>query len=104
MLCRTVSYLVELNTFVHLLMKTFSCRAVGRVESGIVTICTASATDLAVSVRASETGVKNYLLQSLSIFTLEVSDERVVSFPVRETIFLKMLRHVSNLWCLFLQR
>jgi hypothetical protein len=82
---------MESDTLVHLLAETLSCRAVGRVECGVVAVCAAAAADLSVTVRAGEAGVEDNLLKSLAVLAPEISDKGIVPFPVRKAIFLKIL-------------
>ena len=89
MLCRAVAYLVKLYAFVHLLVETLSCSAVGWVECSVVAVCAASAADFSVAVRACESCVQDNLLQALSIFTFEISYKRIISFPVWESVIFK---------------
>jgi len=73
MLGRTVSHLMEPDTLVHLLMEAFSGRAVRRMESRIVAVCTSSPAHLAVTVGACEARIEHDLLQTFSILALEIS-------------------------------
>ena len=91
MLCCAVAYLVKSDTLVHLLMEAFAGSAVSRMEGRVVAVCASSASYLSVSVRTGEAGVKHNLLQPFSILSLEKADERIISLPFRETIFLKIL-------------
>lgn len=87
MLCGAIAYLMELYTFIQLLMKTLSGRAVGWMEGCIITICTSSPPHCTISVRTGEAGIQNYLLKTLAIFPLEVAYEGIVSFPIREFVY-----------------
>jgi hypothetical protein len=82
---------MKLNSFIHLLMKTLACRTVRRMESGIVAVGTSPATYLSVAVRTRESRIEHNLLQTLPILAFEIPYERVVPFPIRETIFFKIL-------------
>ena len=93
MLGRAIADLMEFDTFIHLLAEAFSGRAVRRVESGVVAVCTSSSADLAVTIGACEACVEDYLLKSLAVFPLEISDKGIVPLPVRETIFFKSVFH-----------
>jgi hypothetical protein len=75
MLGRAISYLVESYTFVQLLVQTFACCAIRWMECCIVAIGASSAAHFTISVRASEAGVQHDLLQTLSVFSLEISYE-----------------------------
>ena len=90
MLSGTVSYLMKSDTLVKLLMKTFSRRTVGRMECGIVTIGTPSATDCAIPVRTGKTRIQNYLLEALTISALEIADKGIISFPAGKNPFIKL--------------
>lgn len=90
MLRRTIAHLMEFNTLVQLLVETLAGSAVRRMESGIVTICAAATTYLAITVRTGKTGIEHYLLQALSVFPFEISDEGIVPFPIRESILMKI--------------
>ena len=95
MFCRAISDLMKFNTLIHLLMKTLAGGTVGRMKSGIVTICTSAPSDLAITVRTCKPSIKHNLLQTLAIFPLEISDKRIIPLPIRETIFLKLCCHIS---------
>ena len=59
----------------------------------IVAVCASAATDLAVPVRACESGVQHNLLQALAVFTFEISYKRIITLPIRKSIFFKLFRH-----------
>ena len=90
MFCCAIAHLVELDTFIHLLMKTLACRAVRWVECSIVAICASAASHLPVSVRAGEASIEYDLLESFAVLPFKVSYERIISFPFWETIFFKI--------------
>lgn len=96
MLSRTIAYLMEFDSFVHLLAEALACRAVRRMEGSVVTICAAAAADLSVAVRAGKAGIKHDLLEPLPISALEISYEGIVSLSVRKAIFLKILWHIRQ--------
>ena len=91
MLGSAIAHLVKFNTLVELLVQGFTSSAVGWMKGGVVTICTSSSSNLSVSVRAGESRIKNYLLQALTILPLEISYKRIISLPIRETIFFKTI-------------
>ena len=93
---RTVTHLMKLYAFIHLLMQTFACCAVCGMEGCIVAVCTASTSYFAVTVRTGETSVDDYLLQPLAVLSLEISDKGIVSLPFRELIFLEIRTHVTQ--------
>ena len=68
-------------------MQRLAGSAVGRVKCSIVAIGTATASDLAVTVGTGKSGIEDNLLETLAVFPLEIADERIVSFPVREAVF-----------------
>ena len=96
MLCGPVADLVEFDALIHLLAEGLSCRAVGRMEGSVVTICAASPSHLAVTVGTGEAGIEYDLLKPLAVPALEISDKGIVSFPVREGIFLEILTWVQK--------
>jgi hypothetical protein len=85
---------MKLHSLVQLAVKAFPCGAVRWVKRRIITICTASSPDLSVTVRTSEASVKHYLLKTLTVFPLEISYKRIISFPVRKTISFKFFCHI----------
>jgi hypothetical protein len=87
---------MEFNALIHLLVKALACGAVRRMEGGIVTVGAPSPADLAVTVRAGEAGVQHYLLQTLAIFPLEITDKGIISFPIGETVFRKIICHIAQ--------
>ena len=91
MLGRAIAHLVEFNTLVELLVEGFAGSAVGWVEGCVVTICTSSPSYFSVAVRTGESRIKNYLLQALTVLPLEISYKRIISLPIRETIFFKTI-------------
>ena len=93
MFCCAVTDLMEFNAFVHLLAEALSGRAVRRVESGVVAICTSSPADLSVTIGTCETCVEDYLLKTLAVFPLEISNKGIVPLPVREPIIFKSVCH-----------
>ena len=89
MLRRTIAHLMELDTLIKLLMKRFSSSAVRGMKGGIITIGTTSAPHFSISVRARKSGIQHNLLETFAIFSLEITYERIVSFPFGETIYFK---------------
>lgn len=73
MLCGPVADLVEFDALIHLLAEGLSCRAVGRMEGSVVTICAASPSHLAVTVGTGEAGIENDFLKPFAIPALEIS-------------------------------
>ena len=102
MFSRAISHLMKLYALVQLKMETLSGSAVRWMEGCIVAIGTASPTDLTVSVRAGESCVQHYLLQTLAIFPLEISDKGVIPLAIGETVFLKSLGHIMQIYSYFL--
>ena len=92
MLGRAIADLMEFDTFIHLLMKAFAGSAVGWVKCCVVAIGTSPTSHLSVAVGAGKSRIQHNLLQTLPIFPLEISHERIISFPIRETVLLK---HIS---------
>ena len=92
MFCGAVSHLMELDALVHLPVEAFAGSTVGWVKCCVVAIGTSPTSHLSVAVGAGKSGVQHNLLQTLPIFPLEISDERIISFPIRETVLLK---HIS---------
>ena len=92
MFCGAVSHLVELDALVHLPVEAFAGSAVGWVKCCVVAIGTSPTSHLSVAVGAGKSSVQHNLLQTLPIFPLEISHERIISFPIRETVLLK---HIS---------
>ena len=86
---------MELDAFVHLLMKALAGSAVGWVKCGVVTIGASSSSHLSVAVGTCETGVQHDFLQTLTVFPLEIPYERVIPFPVREAVSFKYL-HINK--------
>ena len=91
MLGGPVADLVKLDTLIHLLTERLSGSAVGRMEGGVVTIGAASPSHLAVTVGTGEACVQNDFLKTLAVSAPEISHEGIVSFPVREGIFLEIM-------------
>lgn len=85
---------MKLYSLIHLLVKGFSRCAVRRMESRIIAIRATASADLPVAVRTGESGIKHNLLKTFAVSLLEIADKRIVSFPVRETIFFKFFRHM----------
>ena len=83
---------MEFDTFIHLLMKALAGSAVGWVKCCVVAIGTSPTSHLSVAVGAGKSRIQHNLLQTLPIFPLEISHERIISFPIRETVLLK---HIS---------
>ncbi len=75
MLGSAIAYLMKFYAFFHLPVEGFAGGAVGGMEGGIVTIGTASASDLPVAVGACETGIEDYLLEALAVSALETAYE-----------------------------
>ena len=89
MLSCTITYLVKFYTLIPLLIKTFTSCTLGRMKRCIVAICTSAPTHFSIAVRTGETGIQNYLLKPFSILAFEVTYKRIISSPVRESVFLK---------------
>jgi hypothetical protein len=70
-------------------MKGLASCAVGGMECRIVAISTASSADFPIAVRTCKSGIQHNFLQTLAILALEIPDKRIISLPVRETIFFK---------------
>jgi hypothetical protein len=94
MLCGTITDLMKLHSLIQLAVKAFACSAVRGMKCSIIAICAASSPDLSVTVRTSEAGVKHDLLKAFTVFPLEISYKRIISFPVRKTISFKFFCHI----------
>ena len=88
---RTIADLMKLNTLIHLLVETLAGRAIGRMEGSIVTVSASSSPNLSVTVRAGESRIKDYLLQTLPVLAFEVTYKRVVSLSFRESVFFEII-------------
>lgn len=75
MLGGAIAYLMKFYAFIHLLAEGFAGGAIGGMEGCIVTIGTASASDLAVAVGACEAGIEDYLLKTLAVSAPEIAYE-----------------------------
>jgi hypothetical protein len=70
-------------------MKRFAGGAIRWMKGSIVTICTSASTYFTISIRARKASIQHNLLETFAIFPLEITDERIISFSLRETVFLK---------------
>lgn len=94
MLCCAIAHLMKLYTLIKLLMKGFSSSAVRWMKSSIITISTTPASYFSISIRARKPRIQHNLLETFAIFSLEITYERIVSFPLGETIYFKTFRHI----------
>ena len=81
-----ITHLMKFNALVYLGGNGLAGSAVGRMESSIVTKGTTAVADGAVTVRTSETGINDKLLETLAIDTLVIPHEGIVPLTIRKTI------------------
>ena len=91
MLGRAVTHLMEFYAFIHLLVKGFAGRAVGGMKGCIVAIGTSASSYLSITIRAGEACIQHNFLKTLAVSLLEITDERIISFPVWESVFFKII-------------
>ena len=93
MLGGALTDLMKLNTLVQLLMKALFGSTIRWMKSGVITICASSPSYAAIPIRTCKACVQDNFLQAFAIFSLEISDKRVVSFPHREIVFFESVIH-----------
>ena len=77
---------MKFNALVYLGGNGLAGSAVRRMESSIVTKGTTAVADGAVTVRTSETGINDKLLETLAIDMLVIPHEGIVPLTIRKTI------------------
>ena len=75
---------MELYPLIYLLGQRLLRGTVCRMESRIVTICTASPSRRPVPVWTGKSGVDDNFLQSLAVYTLKISRKGIIPFPLCE--------------------
>jgi hypothetical protein len=64
------------------------------MKGSIIAIGTTSAPYFSISVGTSEPGIQHNLLETFAVLPLEIAYERIVSFPLGETICFKTISHI----------
>lgn len=79
-----ITHLMKFNALVYLGGNGLAGSAVRRMESSIVTKGTTAVADGAVTVRTSETGINDKLLETLAIDMLVIPHEGIVPLTIRK--------------------